>query len=204
MSSPSKRAALRVPDTVAKSRGAACDTAEPMRFSATWLIVLLIASALAHDGTASAAALPAERDAPALPRIGSATSLLIVAPHPDDETLCCAGAIQRVVRAGGRVTVVWLTSGDAARGVLMLMSRSLFPGPAVARELGAQRMGEARIATERLGVSRAGQLFLGYPDGGLLALLGEHRSTPYTSATTAAAAVPYGDALFPGHPYTGA
>jgi len=203
MSSPSKRAALRVPDTVAKSRGAACDTAEPMRFSATWLIVLLIASALAHDGTASAAALPAERDAPALPRIGSATSLLIVSPHPDDETLCCGGVIQRVVRAGGRVTVVWLTSGDAARTDLILMSHSLLPGPAVARVLGTQRMGEARIATARLGVSAAGQLFLGYPDGGLLELLGGHRSSPYTSTTTGASAVPYGDTLYPGHPYTG-
>jgi len=175
-----------------------------MRAAATCWLASLLLGAPAAQARGELATPAASADSAALPRIDSAVSLLIVAPHPDDETLCCAGAIQRVVRAGGRVTVVWLTSGDAARGVLMLMSRSLFPGPAVARELGAQRMGEARIATERLGVSRAGQLFLGYPDGGLLELLGEHRSTPYTSATTAAAAVPYSDALFPGHPYTGA
>jgi LmbE family N-acetylglucosaminyl deacetylase len=99
--------------------------------------------------------------------------------------------------------VLWLTSGDAARMDLILMSQSLFPGSAVAHALGAQRMGEARTATARLGVTPPGQLFLGYPDGGLLALLNEHRSARYTSATTGASAVPYGDALYPGHPYTG-
>ncbi len=143
-------------------------------------------------------------DSSALPPIDGGTSLLVVAPHPDDETLCCGGLIQRVERAGGRVTVVWLTSGDAARLVLMAMSRSLFPSPSVARELGALRMREARTATARLGVDGAGQVFLGYPDGGLLELIGTHRRSPYTSGATAAAAVPYGDAFAPGHSYTGA
>jgi LmbE family N-acetylglucosaminyl deacetylase len=170
----------------------------------SWLAPLSLAALTAHAG-GNAAATAAHADAPAaLPPIDAATSLLIVAPHPDDETLCCGGVIQRVVRAGGHVTVVWLTSGDAARMVLVLMSRSLFPGPAVARELGAQRMQEARSASARLGVSSSGQIFLGYPDGGLLELIGAHRSTPYTSRTTGAAAVPYDDALGPGHPYTGA
>jgi LmbE family N-acetylglucosaminyl deacetylase len=173
-----------------------------MRFSAMWFIAWLMASAQAGDGTGNTAAPYA--DPAALPRIDSSTSLLVVAPHPDDETLCCGGVIQRVVRAGGRVTVVWLTSGDAARANLILMGHSLFPDAAVARALGAQRMGEARVATARLGVASTGQLFLGYPDGGLLELLGAHRIAPYTSPTTGAAVVPYPVALFPGHAYTGA
>jgi LmbE family N-acetylglucosaminyl deacetylase len=174
-----------------------------MRFSATWVIAWLIASAPAGDGIGDPVAPSADRDPAGVLRIDSATSLLVVSPHPDDETLCCGGVIQRVVGAGGRVTVAWLTSGDAARMNLILMGRSLFPGAAIARELGAQRMGEARIATARLGVASAGQLFLGYPDGGLLELLGTHRTVPYTSPTTGAAAVPYPAALFPGHAYTG-
>jgi LmbE family N-acetylglucosaminyl deacetylase len=64
-------------------------------------------------------------------------------------------------------------------------------------------MREARTATARLGVSATGQLFLGYPDRGVLRLLTDHRATPYTSGFTAATAVPYPAALFPGHPYTG-
>jgi LmbE family N-acetylglucosaminyl deacetylase len=166
-----------------------------MRLAATWFIAPLLsgAAALAASGN----------DAAPLPRIGPDISLLVVAPHPDDETLCCGGVIQRIVRAGGRVTIVWLTSGDAARLDLILQGRSLFPSTAVARALAAQRMGEARLATARLGLAPAGQLFLGYPDGGLLELLGAHRSVPYTSPTSGASAVPYGDALYPGHPYTG-
>ncbi len=164
---------------------------------------LLTAGALLGCGTYGAAAPSSATGESALPAIDAATSLLVVAPHPDDETLCCGGVIQRVVRAGGRATVVWLTSGDAARLDLLLMSHSLFPAAAIARELGAQRMGEARTATARLGVRQGAQLFLGYPDGGLLELLGAHRFAPYTSPTTAAAAVPYADALFPAHPYTG-
>jgi LmbE family N-acetylglucosaminyl deacetylase len=174
-----------------------------MRFSATWIIAWLMAGTPAGDGIGNTAAPASDRDPASLLRIDSATSLLVVAPHPDDETLCCGGVIQRVVGAGGRVTVVWLTSGDAARMNLILMGRSLFPGAAIARELGAQRMREARIAASRLGVASAGQLFLGYPDGGLLELLGTHRTAPYTSPTTGAAAVPYPAALFPGHAYTG-
>jgi LmbE family N-acetylglucosaminyl deacetylase len=174
-----------------------------MRLSATWFLALSIASALTTYGSGNTAAPPAERAPAALPRIDSSTSLLIVAPHPDDETLCCAGVIRRVLRAGGQVSVVWLTSGDAARMDLILMSHSLFPATTVARGLGAQRMDEARTASTRLGVQSAGRLFLGYPDGGLLELLGAHRTTPYTSATTGASAVPYSDALHPGHPYTG-
>lgn len=173
------------------------------RCATSWLAPLSLAVLAAH--ASDRIATPAARaEASALPSIDAATSLLVVAPHPDDETLCCGGAIQRVVRAGGRVTVVWLTSGDAARLVLMSMSRSLFPSRAVARALGAQRMAEARTAMARLGVPPAGQVFLGYPDGGLLELLGAHRTIPYISNTTGAAAVPYGEALASGHPYTGA
>ena len=67
-------------------------------WAATWAIALPIASVPAHDVSGAAATL--ERDASALPAIGSGTSLLVIAPHPDDETLCCAGVIQRVVHAG--------------------------------------------------------------------------------------------------------
>ena len=161
----------------------------------------LAAALLATVATAGTAAVPAA-EAAALPPLGADTSLLVVAPHPDDETLCCGGIVQRVLHAGGHVSVVWVTSGDAAL-VGLLLERALW-NPARARQFGAQRMAEARAATARLGVARSGQLFLGYPDRGVLDLLGEYRTTPYRSRTTGASAVPYPEALFPGHPYTGA
>jgi len=152
-----------------------------MRLALTRFTARLTASALLFCGAATATVVTSPVDPSALPDIGPDTSLLVVSPHPDDETICCGGVIQEVVRAGGRVTLLWLTSGDAARVSLILTGHSLFPGTGVARELGARRMGEAVVAAARLGVARAGQLFLGYPDGGLQELLGAYRTTPYTS-----------------------
>jgi len=126
-----------------------------------------------------------------------------VAPHPDDETLCCAGVIQRVLHAGGRVSIVWLTSGDGSRLSSLFIEKELLVHPRAMQALGEQRMGEARAAAGALGVPPAAQFFLGYPDQGLEALLGAHRATAYTSAYTGAASVPYAQAAFPGHPYTG-
>ena len=141
---------------------------------------------------------------PALPTLDATTSLLVVAPHPDDETLCCAGVIQRVIAAGGRASVVWITSGDASLLDLALIEKSLPWQPARARDLGARRMREARAAAALLGVPAEGQLFLGYPDRGILALLTAHHDAALTSRFTAAAAVPYAEALYPGHAYSGA
>jgi len=150
--------------------------------------------------TAHAAPVP---QAPPLTPINADTSLLVIAPHPDDETLCCAGLIQRVVRAGGRASVVWITSGDASELDLLLIEKSPLMSPAKARDLAARRMREARAAADALGVPSARQLFLGYPDRGVLTLLGEHYRRAYRSPFTAADAVPYAAAVFPGHPYTG-
>jgi len=158
----------------------------------------------APEGAAPAAGPPDAAPTAALPPLDAATSLLVVAPHPDDETLCCAGVIQRVVRAGGRASIVWITSGDASLLDLLLLEKSLTGSSARLRELGARRMGEARGAAALLGVPLERQLFLGYPDRGLERLLSDHRDALYTSRYTATAAVPYPDAVFPGHPYSGA
>ncbi|MEK7166586.1 MAG: PIG-L family deacetylase [Patescibacteria group bacterium] len=39
-------------------------------------------------------------------------TLLVIAPHPDDEVLGCGGLIQKVKQAGGNVYVLYLTVGD--------------------------------------------------------------------------------------------
>jgi len=168
--------------------------------SAGPMAVLLAAAALAVR--AGAAAPPAAAES--LPRLDAQTSLLVVAPHPDDETLCCAGLIQRVVHAGGRASVVWITSGDASELDLLLLEHRLLPSAPKLRELALRRMQEARSASAALGVPQRGQWFLGYPDRGVLALLTQHRGTRYTSAFTGADRVPYPSALSPGSPYTGA
>ena len=172
------------------------------RLTASAVAAALSATLAGCSGHAPVPPTPAAASS-ILPPLGTDTSLLVVSPHPDDETLCCAGLIERVLHEGGRVSVLWITSGDAERIGLMLTAKTLLPDSAMARQLGETRMREARAAVTRLGVPPAEQLFLGYPDRGLLALLREHRTTPYQSPATHADAVPYSDALFPGHPYTG-
>lgn len=45
--------------------------------------------------------------------IGNGERLLVLAPHPDDESLSSAGLIQQVLENGGSVRSTVVTSGDA-------------------------------------------------------------------------------------------
>lgn len=129
--------------------------------------------------------------------------LLVVSPHPDDETLCCAGSIQQALAAGAQVWVVWLTSGDGFELDALLLEHAPRPTGAPLAGLGERRMGEARRAMAALRVPPGHLIFLGYPDRGLLHLLRENYGRPYTSRYTRSTRVPYAQALSPGTPYTG-
>ena len=129
--------------------------------------------------------------------------LLVVAPHPDDEALCCAGAIQRAHAAGARVAIVWITSGDAFELDAHVVEKRLFTGTQGMLELARLRMQEAARVADLLSVAPAERFFLGYPDAGIAQLLQENRDLPYRSPHTGAAAVPYAQAWNPGAVYSG-
>jgi LmbE family N-acetylglucosaminyl deacetylase len=160
------------------------------------VLVLLSLLALMPPATAAVAA------SGGLPPIDAKTSLLVVSPHPDDETLCCAGVMERVIEAGGRVSVVWITSGDGSELSMLLVERSLFTTRDKVRDLASKRMQEARAATTLLGVPRTQQIFLGYPDGGIWQIVNDPPKAVHQARFTGATHVPYPDALFPGHSYT--
>jgi LmbE family N-acetylglucosaminyl deacetylase len=167
------------------------------------LALHFVASFAAHETAVASGLRPKlTPSAPSLP-ITSATSLLVVSPHPDDEVLCCAGAIQRVLRAGGRVGIVWLTSGDGSELDLLVVEKSLLLRPSKLRDLAVRRMHESRDAAGILGVPSERLFFLGYPDRGLLPLFTDYYITPYHSKFSAANAVPYPGTVSPGHAYTG-
>lgn len=83
---------------------------------------------------------------------------LVVAPHPDDETLGCGGAIALLRKAGVPVHVLVISDGAAAQ------SRS---APFRTLRLVAQRETESLTALDRLGVLPPCVKFLRLPDGNL-------------------------------------
>ncbi|MBX6314528.1 MAG: PIG-L family deacetylase [Isosphaeraceae bacterium] len=83
-----------------------------------------------------------------------ANRVLVIAPHPDDESIGCGGIIGLHRRLGDRVRAVFLTSGERGLSALPV---------AVAQ---STREAEARAAAEVLGIEHLD--FLRLPDLGLL------------------------------------
>ena len=40
-------------------------------------------------------------------------NIIVFAPHPDDDIIGCGGSIARQLQQGNKVSIVYLTSGDA-------------------------------------------------------------------------------------------
>jgi LmbE family N-acetylglucosaminyl deacetylase len=122
--------------------------------------------------------------------------VMVFAPHPDDETLGCAGALRRAVGSGDKVRVVVATCGDAYRSAKNLFETT-FPALSYDRDgdgdfdmidYGIIRHLETIAAMLALGIEPSNVLFLGYPDAGVDNLW----TSPeiYQSPFTGASAVP--------------
>jgi LmbE family N-acetylglucosaminyl deacetylase len=132
--------------------------------------------------------------------------VLVVAPHPDDESLCCGGLIHTARSIGAHVAIVWITNGDGFKWDAIVVEKKIRPRAGTYLELARQRQAEARSAGGLLGVESGSLTFLGYPDRGVLSLMFDfyHPNTPWRSKFTGANAVVYEDALDPGASYSGA
>lgn len=139
-----------------------------------------------------------------LPAFTASDHLLIVAPHPDDETLACAGAILQAKAVGATVDIVWLTSGDGFEWDSFLMTKKPVVSAKDMLALGQKRMQEARQAAKVLGVSSSHLYFLGYPDGDLNHLLLDNYYSAYTASDTKQNSVPYIGTVSYKAAYTGA
>jgi len=91
--------------------------------------------------------------------------VVVVSPHPDDETLGVGGLLAALLARRWSVCVVAVTDGEAAFGR---------QGPLAARRLAERRRGEQEEALQRLGGDRGARRIsvvrLGMPDGGVEAL----------------------------------
>src|SRR5262245_46207852 len=157
-----------------------------MRAAATISLVaatfLCVVSADVNAGAARRGR--ARRQPPPAFVVPSATRLLVVAPHPDDETLGAGGLMQRVRATGGAVKVVYLTDGEGYPEGVRIEDHVASPTTNDYRGYGRRRRHEAAGA---LGLAPSAATFLSFPDGGLCQLMhrywsekrGAYRS-PYT------------------------
>ena len=90
--------------------------------------------------------------------IARVRTALIVAPHPDDETIGAYGLIRALKVRGARVTVAVVTDGAGSHPNSVRWPR---------RRLVAARRRETREAMRRIGVAVTSIVFLDLPDGGL-------------------------------------
>lgn len=166
---------------------------------AAWLLVPGIAF---PTGTGSPPAAIVDQ----LPPLSSTDSVLVVAPHPDDECIAACGVIMHAVAAGAKVHVVYLTYGDNHE--LAYWATHLVPALTATqfRSLAETRRAEGIAGMKSLGLSSDSLTFLGYPDAGTLRIWSTtwQPGASLLHEATEARSVPYPDALHPGSPYNAA
>lgn len=88
--------------------------------------------------------------------------IVIFAPHPDDETFGCGGAIAKKIRDGYEVIIVEMTDGrNLFKSILNVETN---PSPEDVKRI---RREEVLKATEKLGVPKKNIVFLDFKDGTL-------------------------------------
>jgi len=129
--------------------------------------------------------------------------LLVVAPHPDDESLGAGGFMQQVLDTGGRVHVLFMTSGDGYPEAVALATGHRQPTAVDYRGFGELRRAEALVALEQYHILPLSVTFLGFPDGGLAEIWRRGPHVPaYESPFTREDRPPYPEAFNPNARYT--
>jgi LmbE family N-acetylglucosaminyl deacetylase len=102
---------------------------------------------------------------------GAHDRVLVLAPHPDDESIACGGLLQVAQGAGAAVRVVVLTDGDNNPWPQRWVEKRWTIGARERARWGARRRDEAREAMRLLNIAEGDGCFLGLPDLGLTDLL---------------------------------
>jgi LmbE family N-acetylglucosaminyl deacetylase len=91
--------------------------------------------------------------------------ILIISPHPDDESLAAAGIIKKAVEKNQSVLVVEVTDGSGSINSSKLRQYHMEHNSS--GSLVEIRKKEAIQAMKSLGLNNSAVIFLGYPDGGI-------------------------------------
>jgi LmbE family N-acetylglucosaminyl deacetylase len=106
----------------------------------------------------------AERESPTF---SAQTRLLVVAPHPDDETIAAGLLIQQVQAAGGDVLILLLTAGDNNPWPQRWLERRVQIRRADRQRWGRRRHAEIVQALQLLELPPSALQALGWPDMGV-------------------------------------
>lgn len=129
----------------------------------------------------------------ALEHINKEDRILILAPHPDDEVIGCAGIIQEALNKKARVKIIYLTNGDHNQLAFIVYEKRLVFRKGEFIHMGEVRRKEAISATSSLGLSLEDIIFLGYPDFGTFTMFTRYWKSPkpFKSMLTRVSKVPY-------------
>ncbi|MCE5198225.1 PIG-L family deacetylase [bacterium] len=138
-----------------------------------------------------------------LPKKGD--SILVFAPHSDDETLGCAGMIGTAEKAGANVHVALITNGDGFRVAVGRAYKTIKITPQRCIEFAYKRQKETLRALSIMGVGPERVTFFGYPDRGIAKLWDQYwtRDSLYLSRATGSNHSPYTNAFTWRAPYCG-
>jgi hypothetical protein len=100
-------------------------------------------------------------------------SLLVIAPHPDDEALGAGGAIYEALHRGMKVNVIYMTIGDGYKQAVEATPGAPWDSAQLI-SYGRLRATEVQAAMAKLGLERNSIWFLGFPDQGLSGLWLNH------------------------------
>jgi LmbE family N-acetylglucosaminyl deacetylase len=112
--------------------------------------------------------------------------VLVLAPHPDDESLGCAGTIALLADRGAIVTILTVTDGEATKGAALTRD-----------EIACRRRSESARAAAIIGATPR---YLGLPDGGLPERVSELEGLVRTAISEIAPNVAFVPWLLDGHP----
>lgn len=94
-------------------------------------------------------------------------SLMVLAPHPDDESLAAGGLIQRALEYGVPVSVVFVSDGENNPWPQRVLEHRVWIGPHQRATWAVRRRAEADAALRTLGAENVRIHRLGWPDGGV-------------------------------------
>jgi LmbE family N-acetylglucosaminyl deacetylase len=159
-------------------------------------LVIILALSVAYSAWASL---------PSLPHLKDNDRILILAPHPDDETIGAAGVIQEAAKRKLPIKVVYLTNGDNNELAFLVYKKYPVLTSKAILKMGEVRRSEAVGAMQHLGLKLDNLVFLGYPDFGTLRMFIYYwgNSPAFKSMLTRVKAVPYKECYTPGAPYIG-